>query len=342
MSNKFDWIKENFPLKAHNTFGIAANARFFCEITQVEQLQTLLTTPFYQALPKLILGEGSNILLTQDFPGIIIKIKIKGLTCTEEDDDQVLVEAGGGGNWHDLVMYCLQHNYAGVENLSLIPGTVGAAPMQNIGAYGVELTQVFHCLKAINRRDGSIKEFAHSDCCFGYRDSVFKNQLKDQYIIFSVTLKLRKKPVFHLEYGELRQLISNVPMGELNIQAISQAVIQLRTQKLPDPKIIGNAGSFFKNPIISSEKFMTMESSLGKIPHYPSVTGVKIPAGWLIEQCRWKGHRKGAVGVHEKHALVLVNYGSGTGQQIHQLAQEIQQSVLDRFGIQLLPEVNII
>lgn len=342
MSNNFNLIKENFPLKAHNTFGIAANARFFCEVTQIEQLQTLLTTPFYQALPKLILGEGSNILFTQDFPGIIIKIKIKGITRVEEDDDHVLIEAGGGENWHDLVRFCLQHNYAGVENLSLIPGTVGAAPMQNIGAYGVELMQVFHHLNAVNRQDGSIKEFSHSDCCFGYRESVFKNKFKDQYIIFSVTLKLLKKPVFQIDYADLRQLISNLPTDKLNIQAISQAVIQLRTQKLPDPKIIGNAGSFFKNPIISSEKFTAMQKGFDKIPHFPGTTGVKLSAGWLIEQCRWKGHRKGDVGVHEKHALVLVNYGSGTGQQIHQLAQEIQQSVSDRFGISLLPEVNII
>ncbi len=342
MSNPIDWITENTSLKALNTFGIDAKARFFGEITSVKQLQILFSSPNWQQIPKLILGEGSNILLTQDFPGLVLRIKIRGIRLIEEDSSHVFIRAGGGENWHNFVIFCLENNYAGVENLSLIPGTVGAAPLQNIGAYGVEVTELFDRLTAIRIQDGEIVEFDHAACGFGYRESVFKNQLKNQYIIVSVTFKLLKKPVFRIDYGDLRKTLDNMQIETMDINSISQAVIKLRTEKLPDPKKIGNAGSFFKNPVVSIDHFQRLQNDFQHIPHYPSDFGVKIPAAWLIEQCRWKGHRTGAVGVHEKHALVLVNYGGGTGKEIQQLAKDIQLSVLDKFDIQLLPEVNIV
>lgn len=336
-------IQENISLKAYNTFGIDAKARFFCELSSVAQVQAILADPRWRGVPKFILGGGSNILLTQDFPGLVLKIKIEGIEKIAEDEDHVWVTAGAGGNWHEFVLYCLKHQYAGVENLSLIPGTVGAAPMQNIGAYGVELTQVFDRLTAIRIDDGSAQVFHHADCHFGYRDSIFKNRVKNQYIITDVTLRLNKKPHFHIEYGALRQVLAEQPNVELSIKSISDAVIKIRTQKLPDPKIIGNAGSFFKNPIVAADKFKAIQEQHPEIPHYAAEDNhYKIPAAWLIEQCHWKGYRTDDVGVHKHHALVLVNYGNGSGHSIQQLAKDIQTSVWEKFAIEILPEVNII
>lgn len=336
-------IQENISLKAYNTFGLEAKARFFCEISTIKELESVLFDSRWRNIPKLMLGGGSNILLTQDFPGLVLKIQILGIHKTAEDKDHIWVTAGAGESWHDLVLYCLANQYAGVENLSLIPGTVGAAPMQNIGAYGVELTQVFDRLTAIRLSDGHSRVFQHADCQFGYRESVFKTLLKNQYIIADVTLRLNKVPFFHVEYGELRHALANQSAEELTIKAVSDAVIKIRTQKLPDPKIIGNAGSFFKNPVVTIEKFQTLLALHPQMPHYQiDQDHYKIPAAWLIEQCRWRGYRDGDIGVHQHHALVLVNYGAGSGHSIQQLAQAIQTSVWEKFAIEILPEVNII
>lgn len=336
-------IQEHVSLKAYNTFGIDAKAGFFCEITNLADLRAILADPQWQRTAKLILGEGSNILLTQDFPGLVMKMFIKGITKIGEDTEHVWITAGAGENWHGLVLYCLAHQYAGVENLSLIPGTVGAAPMQNIGAYGVELTQVFDRLTAIRISDGTATVFKHADCHFGYRESVFKTAVKNQYIITDVTLRLNKKPQFHIEYGALQHVLAEQPQIGLSIKKISDAVIKIRTQKLPDPKVIGNAGSFFKNPVVSAEKFSAIQTKHPEAPHYITPDGqYKIPAAWLIEQCQWKGYRTDNIGVHQHHALVLVNYGHGSGHALQELAKKIQASVWEKFSVEILPEVNII
>ncbi len=335
-------ILENVSLKSYNSFSIDAKARYFCEINHVEQLKELLSNHCWKKIPKLILGEGSNILLTQDFDGLVLKNRINGIEKIKEDSDHVWVTAGAGENWHHFVMYCIENGYGGVENLSLIPGTVGAAPMQNIGAYGVEINQVFDSLTALNIENTKTQVFLHQECQFGYRESIFKNRIKNQFIITDVTFRLSKKPHFHIEYGALKQLLSGRP-EELNIKVISDAVIQIRTQKLPDPKVIGNAGSFFKNPIVPSVYFEKLRQQFPEIPHFPVDTVYyKVPAAWLIEQCQWKGYRQGDIGVHQHHALVLVNYGQGKGKDLYQLALEIQRSVLEKFSIEILPEVNII
>lgn len=336
-------IQEHISLKAYNTFGLDAKARFFCEIATAADLKAILSDSSFRNIPKLMLGGGSNILLTQNFPGLVLKMQIQGIQKTAEDQDHVWVTAGAGENWHDLVLFCLANQYAGVENLSLIPGTVGAAPMQNIGAYGVELTQVFDRLTAIRLSDMQTQVFHHADCHFGYRESIFKNHFKNQYFITDVTLRLNKTPHFHVEYGELRHALANHSANELTIKTISDAVIEIRTRKLPNPKMIGNAGSFFKNPLVTIEKFHSLQSTYAQIPHYVvDEQHYKIPAAWLIEQCCWKGYREGEIGVHQHHALVLVNYGNGSGHAIQKLAQAIQTSVWEKFAIEILPEVNII
>lgn len=335
-------IQENFSLKSYNTFGVEVKSRFFVEVTSVPLLQDLLSTPLLKDLPKLILGEGSNVLFTQDFPGIVIKISLKGIEKTLEDDQHVWVTAAAGENWHELVLYCIQHHLSGLENLSLIPGTVGAAPMQNIGAYGVELRHVFDQLTAVRLSDGKLCRFDLADCHFGYRDSVFKNEFKNQYAIISVRLRLNKQPNFNLEYGAIKDTLAEMKIKEINIEAISHAVIHIRQQKLPDPKKIGNAGSFFKSPLLSEEKFSAIHQKFPDVPYFADGDQYKIPAGWLIEQCGWKGRRVGDTGVHEHHALVLVNYGNGSGLEIKRLAENIQDSVKEKFSILLVPEVNII
>lgn len=336
-------IQENISLKAYNTFGIDATARFFCEIFTIADLQAILSDLSWQEMPKLALGGGSNLLLTQDFPGLVLKMKIPGIQKTGENDEHVWLTVGAGVDWHDFVLYCLDHQYAGVENLSLIPGTVGAAPIQNIGAYGVELTRVFDHLLAISVDNNTLQIFHHADCHFGYRESIFKNKLKNQYIIVNVTLRLNKKPEFHVEYGALRHALSESSPTELSIKKISDIVINIRKQKLPDPKVIGNVGSFFKNPLITIAQFQSIQIKHPEIPHYAADSEhYKIPAAWLIEQCHWKGYRINDVGVHPHHALVLVNYGQGSGRDLQNLAKKIQDSVWEKFAVKLLPEVNII
>lgn len=335
-------ILENVSLKTFNSFGIDAKARYFCEIGSVSQLNELVSHSRWKKIPKLILGEGSNLLLTQDFDGLVLKIGINGIEKIREDADYVWITAGAGENWHRFVLYCIAQGYGGVENLSLIPGTVGAAPMQNIGAYGVELTHVFDSLSALGLEDLKPRVFVHHECHFGYRESIFKNRVKNQFIITDVTFRLTKKPQFHIEYGALKQLLCEQKQ-ELSIKVISDAVIQIRSQKLPDPKVLGNAGSFFKNPVILLEHFEWLRQQFPEIPHFPvDESRCKVPAAWLIEQCQWKGFRQGDIGVHQHHALVLVNYAHGNGRDIYQLAKDIQKSVMEKFSVEILPEVNIV
>ncbi|MVM29777.1 UDP-N-acetylmuramate dehydrogenase [Spirosoma sp. HMF4905] len=338
-------IQSHVSLKPYNTFRIDANARYWVEISNEEDLQTLLHLADFIDTPKLILGGGSNVLLCQNFDGLVVKINIQGIDIAREDDDHIYLTVGAGVNWHELVLFCVKRGYAGMENLSLIPGTVGAAPMQNIGAYGVELEQVFESLTAIHVLTGKKRTFTHADCAFGYRESVFKRELKGQYIITSVTFQLDKLPTFHIRYGAIQETLVEMGVSEenLTIKAISEAVIRIRRSKLPDPAQIGNAGSFFKNPEISTTQFDLLKAKYPALPGYPTGNDlVKVPAGWLIEQAGWKGYRSGDAGVHTKQALVLVNYGSATGDEIMILAKQVQKSVQEKFGVSISPEVNIV
>ncbi len=336
-------LQEHVSLKNLNTLGIKAQARYYARIDSVQQLQQLSLDPQRKPLPRLILGGGSNVLFLNNFKGIVIHMAIGGITVTKQDREYVWVKAGAGVNWHTLVLHCVEQGYAGIENLSLIPGTVGAAPMQNIGAYGATLSDVLESLEAMEVRSGTVHTFSQKDCDFGYRDSIFKNTRKGQYIITSVTLRLHKKPTFRITYGALQSTLKAMDIQELSVKAISDAVICIRQSKLPDPARLGNAGSFFKNPIITQQQFEHHQYTHPDMPGYVQPGGyVKVPAAWLIEQCGWKGKKRDKVGVHQQHALVLVNYGDGTGQDIYQLARDIQQSVQEKFGIALMPEVQVI
>lgn len=335
-------IQENISLKPFNTFGLDKKARFFTSVNSREQLIESLIWSRNRGLEVFILGGGSNILLTQDVNSLVIKIEIAGIEVVDENDDHVWVKVGAGENWHSFVTHAIAQGWAGIENLSLIPGTVGASPMQNIGAYGVEIKDVFHSLRALNRANLEQKEFNKEECKFGYRESVFKNELLGQYIITSVTFQLNKKPEFNIEYGTIQETLQESGNEELSIQAISDAVIKIRQSKLPDPKEIGNAGSFFKNPTISIEDWEALKESFPNIPGYDVPEGKKVPAAWLIEQSGWKGKRFGETGVHAKQPLVLVNYGNSKGNDIKELAENIQASVFEKFGIPLKAEVNFI
>lgn len=335
-------IQENISLLPYNTFGIDKIARYFVQATSEKDIQSALDFAENKSLPVIVLGGGSNILLTQDLQALVLKIEIKGIKLITEDEENVFVEVGAGENWHEFVLQCIHNNWAGVENLSLIPGTVGASPMQNIGAYGVEIKEVFHQLKAIKRKTKETEVFNWEDCAFGYRESVFKNKLKDQYIITQVVFKLSKKPVFHTEYGAIQETLEQMGVSSPSIKLISDAVIQIRKSKLPDPKEIGNAGSFFKNPTISKNHYIKIKDSYPNAPGYPTEEGIKVPAAWLIEQAGWKGKTFGKIGVHVKQPLVLVNYGGGDGNAIKELSMEIQKSVHQKFGILLHPEVNFL
>ena len=340
-------ISQDVSLQPYNTFGIEATARHWVLIRSIEDLQKLLRQPEYASMPKLILGGGSNILLTKNFEGIVIKMDIQGISVVEENEDQVWVKAGGGVNWHALVMYSIEQGFGGIENMSLIPGTVGAAPMQNIGAYGVEMKDVFVSLEALSIATGEVVTFNHADCEFRYRSSVFKQKHKGKYIITSVTMRLDKHPRINTSYGAIEETLARMladrPDDTPGIREVSQAVISIRQSKLPDPAQIGNAGSFFKNPVISRQQYDALRERYEGIPGYPiSEQEVKVPAGWLIEQCGWKGRRQGAIGVHDKQALVLVNHGGGKGEDLKKLAYQIQESVKHTFDIRIEPEVNML
>jgi UDP-N-acetylmuramate dehydrogenase len=347
-------IQENFSLKPYNTFGINARAKYFSTFSNVEQLIELGTKnlPTGQAgseLRTFILGGGSNILFTKDFDGLVLKNEIKGIEKIKEDKDHVFVKVGAGENWHQFVLFCIKNNWAGVENLSLIPGNVGASPMQNIGAYGVEIKELFHELRAYHLQEKSNYTFGLKDCQFGYRDSVFKNKYKDQFVILDVTYRLNKIPKYNTSYGAVEKELERMGVKGLSIATISQAVINIRTSKLPDPAVIGNAGSFFKNPTIDKEKFQNLKSRFQNIIGYENPdSSIKLAAAWLIEQCgprdsvSWKGFRRGDAGCHEKQPLVLVNYGNAAGKEVYDLSEEIKQSVKEKFGIEHEGEVNII
>ena len=336
-------LQENVSLKSLNTFRVAAQARYYARIDTLQTLRALLLHKKLQHLPRHILGGGSNVLFLNDFPGLVMHMAMDQIAIPCEDKTHVWVQAGAGVNWHQLVLHCVAKEYAGLENLSLIPGTVGAAPIQNIGAYGVEVCDVFESLDALEISSGAIQTFDHAACAFGYRESIFKNVLKDQYIILNVTFKLHKRPIFQTSYGAIQQTLEAMNVRELSIKAISDAVIHIRQSKLPDPAVIGNAGSFFKNPTITPSQFAQLQAVHPQIPSYTQPEGnVKIPAAWLIDQCGWKGYRRGDVGVHPHQALVLVNHGNGTGQDILRLAQDIQESIKAQFGIKLIPEVNLV
>jgi len=332
-------ITENVSLKDYNTFGIDVKARWLSSFDSQDALPEMLEA---RPGPLLILGGGSNILLTRDFDGLVLRNGIKGIGVVREDAQYVYVRVGAGENWHGFVQYALQRGWAGVENLSLIPGNVGAAPMQNIGAYGVELKEVFYELSAYHLEEKKVYTFSLNDCEFGYRESVFKRRYKGQFVILDVTFRLYKVPRLHTEYGAIREELEKMGVGELTIQAVAEAVVRIRRSKLPDPAEIGNAGSFFKNPTVTALKFEELRGAFPDIVGYPGPSGVKLAAGWLIEQCGWKGYRKGDAGCHDRQALVLVNYGHAGGREIYDLSEEILQSVKVKFGVELEREVNII
>ena len=335
-------IKHQISLKTFNTFGINVQADNFVAIGSFDDLNQAFEHQLF-AHKCLILGGGSNVLFTGDFAGTIFKNNLKGISILEQDDATVLIKAASGEIWHDLVMYCVQNNFAGVENLSLIPGTVGAAPMQNIGAYGVELIDVFESLSAFDVIEGTNRIFTKEECDFGYRSSVFKTIYKDRYFITDVTLRLSKSPVLNISYGAIKDVLAEKNIIHPTIKAISDAVIAIRKSKLPDPNILGNAGSFFKNHEIPESFYLELKTTFPEMPGYPTAVGfTKVPAGWLIEQCGWKGKQVGNTGAHKNQALVLVNYGNATGAEIMQHAFTIQQSVQEKFGITIVPEVNLI
>ncbi len=335
-------IQENISLQPYNTFGIDKKAKFFAIATKESEVIEAIEAANRLNTQLIVLGGGSNILLTKDVDALVLKIEIEGIQQVDEDDHHIYVKVGAGENWHNFVMYCITLGWAGVENLSLIPGTVGASPMQNIGAYGVEIKEVFYQLRAIERENMEPKIFNWEECHFGYRESIFKNVLKDKYIITHVIFKLFKQPVFHTEYGAIQETLNSTGSKELTLQNVSDAVIQIRQSKLPDPKKIGNAGSFFKNPTLSKSTFEKLKKNFPNIPGYPNDEGVKVPAAWLIEQTGWKGYRADQIGVHKNQPLVLVNYGGGDGKAIEELSQKIQNTVKEKFGVELLPEVNFL
>jgi UDP-N-acetylmuramate dehydrogenase len=337
-----DKIIENASLRPYNTFGIDVRARWLVEFATKEDLGELVEWGGERR--RLVLGGGSNILLTRDVDGLVLRNRIGGIELVDEDEDYVYVRVGAGESWHGFVEYCVGRGWAGVENLSLIPGSVGAAPMQNIGAYGVELKEVFFELEAFNIAGRKVYMFSGNDCEFGYRESVFKRRFQGEFVILSVTFRLFKKPVFKTSYGAIGEQLGRMGVTAPSIRAISQAVIAIRRSKLPDPAEIGNAGSFFKNPTIADEQFEALKLEFPAIVGYRNMgtDTTKLAAGWLIEQCGWKGFRRGDAGVHSRQALVLVNYGYATGREIYDLSEEVMHSVRSTFGVELEREVNII
>lgn len=333
-------ILKDQSIRPYNTFGIDATAKGLIRVSSENDIYEILVA---ELSPLKIIGGGSNILITKDLDAYLLKNEIKGIQVIDEDEDRVMVEVGAGEQWHNFVLWAVSHNLAGVENLSLIPGSVGAAPMQNIGAYGVEQNEVFHSLKAIHLEKGTRKVFFKYECDFGYRESIFKYELKDQYFITHVTYILKKNNhELNTSYGAIADVLSENGIKTPTIQDVSDAVISIRKSKLPDPKKVGNAGSFFKNPVISDSKYQTLVGSYPQIPHYPQADGsVKIPAGWLIEKAGFKGMTLGQIGVHRDQALVLVNHGGGAGNDIYTLALDIKAQVKKLFAVDIETEVNI-
>ena len=333
-----------FSLRGYNTFGIEAEARQFVEINSIDQYVSIRKSGEYAHLPHLFLGGGSNVLLTKAQEALVVKISIPGISVLKEDADFVWLKGGAGVVWDEFVQYAVNQGWSGLENLSLIPGTVGAAPMQNIGAYGAEIKDTFESLEALNLQTLELEVFDAKACAFGYRESFFKRAGKGQYLISSVTFKLSKKPSVKTSYGVIQDVLAAKGITQPSIREVADAVIEIRKSKLPDPKEIGNSGSFFKNPTVSASEASRLMAEFPGIPNYPveGSTDVKFPAGWFIEKAGWKGFRRGDAGVHAKQALVLVNYGEATGGEILALSEEIKQSIKDTFGVSLETEVNIL
>lgn len=337
-------MQENFSLKPYNTFGVDARARYFTEVNTIDELKEALIFAKNQSLQLLFLGGGSNILLTKDFEGLAIRLNLKGISEESINENEVWVTAKAGENWQEFVMYCLEKNYGGLENLSLIPGNVGTSPMQNIGAYGTEIKDIFVSCQVLDLENSELTTFNLEQCRFGYRDSVFKQEGKGRYVILEVTFNLTQKN-HHIktEYGAIQSELENLGIENPTIQDVSRAVINIRQSKLPDPKEIGNAGSFFKNPTIPLAQFEALKQKFENIQGYPNGDMVKVPAGWLIEQCGWKGKQIGNVASHKLQSLVIINAtGNATGKEIFDFSTEIINSVKEKFGIELEREVNII
>ncbi len=335
-------IQKNISLKPYNTFGIDVTAKHFVSVSNIDDLKQILSLKEYPN--KLVFGGGSNMLLTKDFKGFVIHINLKGIEIISEDNDSVIVKANAGENWHEFVLWCINNDFGGIENLSLIPGNVGTAPIQNIGAYGVELKDTFDSCEALSLETKTLQSFSKSDCNFGYRNSIFKQEAKGKFIITSVNFKLSKNHhKLSINYGAITSQLELMQVSNPTIQDVSKAVISIRESKLPNPKEIGNSGSFFKNPVISKTHFNTLLKNFKDIPSYPiSEDEVKVPAGWLIEKAGFKGKRFGNYGVHKNQALVLVNYGDAKGIDILNLSKLIQKTVERLFGIFIEAEVNIL
>lgn len=343
--NAFIPFTQHQSLLPYNSFRMAVEARYFARFTDMSNLQAQLEAyhQTLQALPLFILGGGSNILFTGNYNGLVLKNELKGIQLVEEDDNHYYIKAMGGESWHGFVSYCVEQGYGGVENMSLIPGNVGASPIQNIGAYGVEIKDVFHSLEAWHIQEQSLQTFHLDDCAFGYRESVFKGKYKGQFIITSVTYRLSKQHQPNTRYGAIEQELERMGIQEPSIRDVAAAVIHIRRSKLPDPAQTGNAGSFFKNPVVTQQHFETLLQQYPHIPGYPASNNTtKLSAGWLIEQCGWKGYREGDAGCHAQQALVLVNYGKASGSDILNLANQICASVEEKFGVTLEKEVNLI
>jgi len=335
-------VIENFPLNNLNTFGVAANAAWYVDIKREDDLMELFALDRWKNYPRLVLGGGSNMLFTSDLKGLVVHINIQGIRYEIKGND-VFVTTGGGVVWNDLVNFCVENGFAGIENLSLIPGSVGAAPVQNIGAYGVELQDIFHSCRAFEIASAQIRVFEKEDCGFLYRDSVFKSDLKGQYIITEVCFKLSKIFIPELTYGAISDELQKRGISNPGIKDLSSVVSHIRVSKLPDPATIGNAGSFFKNPVIPDSQFLKLKSDFPDIVHFPATIGhIKISAGWMIEHCGWKGKVVGNTGTWKNQALVLVNHGNATGNEIFKFSESIIESVNAKFGILLEREVNII
>lgn len=335
-------IKRDYDLTKLNTFGIKAQAKFFCTLLTESDLSLLFQTKEFKDNPKLFLGGGSNVLFTRDFPGIVVWNRIEGIKITKEDDAHVWIRVMGGTVWHDLVLFAVERGLWGIENLAYIPGSVGAAPMQNIGAYGVELKNTLVNVEAINIETGEKRIFENQECAFGYRDSIFKNEARDKYFILAITIKLHKKENKNINYKILQDYLAANNIEIKNSKDVSDAVTAIRQSKLPDPKKVGNAGSFFKNVFVSVEKFQELKEKYPDIPHFEEKDEIKIPTAWLVEQAGWKGSREGDAGVHDRQALVLVNHGVATGEEVKNLAEKIIRSVFDKFGLKITTEVNLI
>ena len=335
-------MKNNFNLQQYNSFGFNAVAKYFVEINDIQRLETLITTDVFKQEKHLVLSGGNNILFQNDvFDGLVVHINTKGIEILREDGDKVVVRAQAGENWPDFVKFTIEQGWHGLENLAHIPGKVGAAPVQNIGAYGMELKDSFLQCKAFELETGETKIFSKEECRFGYRESIFKNELKGKLVITSVDFLLKKEAPLHLEYGNIKTYLEQNGIKNPNLQQLHDAICAIRDAKLPDVKQIGSAGSFFKNPVIPAKQFEALQKDYPNIPHYDEPNGlVKVPAGWLIEQAGWKGWRNEHVGVYDKQALVLVHYGGGNGHDIVELARKIQESVEAKFGIRISPEVN--